>query len=218
MQSAHLHRRPQKKRSASALLGLLIVIALAAAIYFAQLYLKKTAKDPDTCHDLAPWKEWRLRQSSEKPAQELFEQQPDITNIILYDTNVRLEREPRGELRLTIHPDGSVGGMWYGDYYNNSKVNFDILRGDFKGRTYPRKIYRDEQGLEDKSKLYFITKGTFLLAETNFKKDTVFHRGGDIYVRGWVEPDYKIMGEIIITSNEKYFETFTWQASRPSKE
>ena len=48
-------------RSASALLGLVVVIALALLVYFAQLYLKSTTKDPDLCDDLAPWKEWRAK-------------------------------------------------------------------------------------------------------------------------------------------------------------
>ena len=60
MQTINLWCFAGTKRSASALLGLVIVIALVLLVYFAQLYMKSTTKDPDLCDDLTPWKEWRL--------------------------------------------------------------------------------------------------------------------------------------------------------------
>lgn len=214
MKSANLQWLAERNRPASALVGLLIVIALVFLVYFVQWYLRKTAKDPDICYDLTPWKEWRLRQSSEKPQQEPSEEQPDITETVRFDTNAELRSEPRGEIWLAMHPDGTVMGSWYGRYYKKPKINFDIMGGGFNGHTYPRKIYRGEDG-EDRSKLYFIAKGTFLVAETDFEKDKLIHRSGDIYVTGWVSPDYSAMGKITITSDEKYFETFDWKAIRP---
>ena len=213
MRTAYLQRPPRMNRVGSALLGLLIVIAIALLVYGVQWCLKKTDKDPDTCNNLTAWKEWRLRESIQKPQQQLSDEQPSITKVIQFDGNAKLQgsREPRGEIRFAVDREGGVQGSWYGNYYNELKVNFDIMGGDFKGKTYPSKIYRDEYG-EDRSKLYFITKGTFLINETDFKKSSVHHRSGDIYVRGWIDDDYIATGEITITSNEKYFETFIWKA------
>jgi hypothetical protein len=40
---------------------------------------------------------------------------------------------------------------------------------------------------------------------------------GDIYVKGWLNPDLSLTSEIIITSDEKYFESFAWKENRPVK-
>jgi hypothetical protein len=199
---------------------LLIIIGLAGSVYFAQWfipwYLKKTAPDPDLRDDLPPWKEWRIREKSEKPPGELSDIQPDISNQLGYDTNARLAEtnDHRGEVSFSIYPDGTVAGGWHGQYYSLQKFNCAIQGSGFSGRVYPAKIYRDENG-EDPSKLYFLAKGEFSFQETNF--DTgVFHiRGGDIYATGWISPDYTAEGKIIITSDEKYSHTFIWESQRP---
>lgn len=218
MQSAHLRRRLQRNRCGSALLGLLIVVALALLVCGVQLYLQKTAKDPDVCHDLMPWKEWRLREASEKVQPRASEEQPDITEVIEFMASAKakgVENTPRGTVKLAVHPDGRVIGSWGGNYYNDTKVNFDG-GGDFGGYVCPLKIYRDEEG-EDRSKLYFITKGKFTLHETDFEKDRYHIRVGDIYVTGWISTDYTTIGKVTITSDEKYFEVFEWQARIPEK-
>jgi hypothetical protein len=216
MHTAHLQHHHKKGRSASALVALVIVIALVCVVYFVRLYMKEPYQDPDLVDDLKPWKEWRLRESGKKPPQDPSAEQPDIKGFLEYDTNVNLPStgDPRGAIRLGIGPEGSVGGMWYDYYYKKPKINFDIMNGDFAGRTYPGKVYRDENG-EDPSKLYFMAKGTFLIQETDMIKNKVHNRVGDIYVRGWVDPDYATRGEITITSDEDYFETFVWEAPKP---
>ncbi len=217
MKFANLQWLAERNRPASALVGLLIVIALVFLVYFVQWHLRKTAKDPDVYHDLAPWKEWRLRQSSQKPQEEPSEKQVKITESLAYDSNVRVKDgdEPRGEIYFLIKPGGSVLGRWYGTYHKERTASFQIMGGDFEGKVYPAKIYRDENGEEDPSQLYFLAKGEFLVQETNSKKGTVFNRGGQIYIRGWISPEHVSTGEITITSDEKYFETFTWKAYRP---
>jgi len=179
--------------------------------------VKTSAKDPDLYDGLKPWKEWRLRQASKKPEQKPSAEQPDITKGVQFDTNVSDQGtdEPRGELSFVILPDGSVSGRWYGFYHKKGKINFQILDGDFEGKVFPAKICRDVGGEEDPSKLYFIAKGGFSMQETNSEKMTVTNRAGDIYVRGRLSPKYAATGEVTITSNERYFETFTWKADQP---
>ena len=80
----------------------------------------------------------------------------------------------------------------------------------------PAKIYRDEKG-EDPSKLYFLGKDKFMVHKTSADAKQYHIIGGDIYIRGWLSSDLSVAGEIIITSDEKYFETFVFQAARPEK-
>jgi hypothetical protein len=215
MEAAQLYRSPKTNRQASALLGLLIVIALAAVVYLGQWWLKKTAKNPDLCQDLAPWKEWRLRQASENDRPTPSAEQPDITEGIEFRAEAEAkgaENSPRGTVQLTVNQDGTVLGNWNGTYYNDAKVNYDG-NGDFTGYVCPAKIYQDENG-QDPSKLYFITKGKFILHETDLKNK--YHiRAGDIYVTGWINTDYVVTGKVTTTSDEKYSEVFDWTAYRP---
>lgn len=211
MQCVHLQRRLQTGRRGSALLGLLIVIALAGLVYFGQWWLKRTAKDPDLCHDLMPWQEWRLRESIEEPPPEPSEVQPKLTETIKFDVSAKakdVKSTPRGQISLVINPNGTVRGGWGGNYYNDDKVNFDG-DGGFEGYVCPLKIYRDENG-EDPTKLYFIAKGEFMLHKSDLKK-TYRIIAGDLYVTGWLNDDLSAGGKITITSDEKYFETFEWK-------
>jgi hypothetical protein len=219
MKFTNLQWLAERNRPASALVGLLIVIALVFLVYFVQWYLRKTAKDPDICHDLMPWKEWRLRQSSEKPQQGPSEEQVKLTESLAYDSNLRVKDgdEPRGEIRFVVKPEGSVFGEWYGMYHRGRTASFQIMAGDFEGKVYPAKIYRDENGEEDPSQLYFLAKGDFWVQGTNSEKGTIFNKNGQIYVRGWISPKRVSMGEVTITSDEKYFEIFTWKTYRPVK-
>lgn len=207
-----LHSPFQRRiyRKASAFIGLLVIIGLVAIVFLGQWYIKKTTPDPDTSDGLMPWREWGLREANPKPEQNPSAEQPQITKILAFDTNAHLKgaREPRGEIQMTIMPDGSIGGNWGGNYYRK-KVNFNG-GGGFQGKIYPAKIYRDENG-QDPSKLYFLAKGKFQLHESDLEK-TYSIRGGDLYVKGWIDTNFQVISEILITSDEKYIETFTWSA------
>lgn len=64
---------------------------------------------------------------------------------------------------------------------------------------------------------YLMAKGQFLVAESDFDKNTLHHRGGAIYIRGWLNRDYSVSGAITITSDEKYSEELDWKAAGPVK-
>lgn len=202
-------------RGFSPVIALIIIALLVLVVFLGQRYMKATAKDPDLCYDLKPWKEWRLREASEKPIPEISAEQPALTE----DTNLKDKEsgEPRGELALYIGPDGSIGGSWGGTYYKGRERNFHIMGGSFGGRVYPGKIYRDEADEEDPTKLYIMAKGEFLLQESDTKKGMLYTNAGDIYVQGWLDSEYVLSGEVTITSDEKYFETFTWKTFRAAQ-
>ena len=181
-------------------------------------YRKSNAPDPDTAMGLAPWTEWRLRRQSQKPAVQVSDKQAKITTLLKYDANVELTetREPRGEIEMGITPDGAVYGAWGGTYYDSKKDNFDG-GGKFEGKIYPGKIYRDEKG-EDPSKLFFLAKGRYSIIQTITENNKVRVLAGDMYVSGWLNPDFSIASDITLTSDEKYSQVFHWQVSRPITE
>jgi hypothetical protein len=207
-----------KGRRGNALLGLIAILVLVGIVYGVQRYMKSRVPDPDTALDLTPWKEWRIREQSKKPVPELRPEQPKITAMLKYDANVEQPKThaAAGEIIMWISSEGQVGGNWSGNFYNEKKVNYDVQGGSFEGKVCPGRIYRDDKG-EDPSKLYFIAKGKFLIHSMSADAKKYHILGGDIYVKGWLNHDLGVESEIIITSDEKYAETFAWKNVRPVK-
>jgi len=223
------------KRKGSAVIVLLVLLALVGGIYLATFLLKEKYVDPDVVHDLTPWKEWRMRMMAKGEGEEgaeeveiveIFEpivpsaEQVDINEGLYYDMNAKQKgaKAPGGEIEINFGPSGSVGGRWYGQYYrkgkNDAKVGYNLMGAPFGGFICPQRICQNEYG-EDTSKLYFIAKGDFMIERTNYDVGTVKHMAGAVYVIGWLNKDQSISGEITITSDEKYSECFTFEAKEP---
>ncbi len=210
------HKPRERRRGFSPLLALIIIGLLVLVVFLGRRYMKATVKDPDLCYDLKPWKEWRLREASEKPIPEISAEQPALTEGLKYDTNLKNKEggEPRGELVVFIGPDGSVSGSWSGIYHKGRERSFQIMGGEFGGRVFPGKIHRNEANEEDPTKLYLMAAGEFWVQESDSEKGRVANSMGQIYVQGWLDGEYVLSGEVTITSDEKYFETFTWRTFR----
>jgi hypothetical protein len=206
----------EQGRRGNALIGLIVILVLVGVVYGVQKYLKSRVPDPDTALDLTPWKEWRIREQSKKPVPELLPEQPKITGMLKYEVNVEQPKTAAaaGESILWITSEGQVGGTWAGNFYTEKRVNYDVQNASFEGKVCPGKIYQDEKG-RDPSKLYFIAKGKFLIHSMSADAKKYKIMSGDIYVRGWLNHDLSIATEIIITSDEKYFETYVWKTVRP---
>jgi hypothetical protein len=211
MRTVRLRSGVRRNRGDSSLLALLLIACLVCIVIFLKWYLKSSVQDPDLHDYPEAWKEWSVREKSKKPAQGLSAEQPDISEGIKFDTNLsdKESKEPRGEMVLFVGVDGGVAGSWNGFYHKGRTRSFQIMNGGFGGRVYPAKIHRNESGEEDPSMLYLMAKGEYLVLETDTKKGRVERIAGDIYVRGWLSPDYVMTGEITITSFGNEAENFT---------
>lgn len=192
---------------------MLIILVIAAVVFGVQQWRKSHTPDPDTAQSLMPWQEWRIREQSQKPVPPLEDKQPKLMNLLKYDANVELTatKEPRGEVEMEISSDGIVYGVWSGTYYDNKKDNYDVQGGKFTGKVYPGKIYQDDKG-QDPTKLYFLAKGEFMIHHMAVKNNTYHVLTGDLYVSGWLNPDFTIASDITITSDEKYSQVFHWES------
>ncbi len=209
----------RRARRGDVLIVLLIIFVLAAAVYILRKYIDTHQPDPDIVNGLAPWTELELRAKSKKPTPQISREQAKISGLLKFDMNAYLKgtQESRGELSLKVTPEGQIYGTWSGTYSNDKKDSFDIQSGEYSGQCYPQKIYFDEKG-KDPTKLYFIGKGKFMIHKVtaDTKKYTIV--GGDIYVRGWLNTDLSVTGEIIITSDEKYAQYFEFKSLGPEKQ
>ena len=129
MQAISLQAAYRRWRGFSPVIALIVIAILVLLVVLGKRYVKMTQKDPDLCYDLKPWKEWRLREASEKPIPEPLPEMPVITEDLKFDTNLKKKgsTDPRGELLLYIGTDGGVGGNWSGTYYKGRERNFDII-------------------------------------------------------------------------------------------
>ena len=156
-----------------------------------------------------PWNEQDRILSQGQPTQfHLSEDQPQLTQVLRYKTRVEQDDQPRGEINVLIYPDGSVKGVWNGEYDEPNNVHCLIMAASFTGNIDPSRRFVKR----DPSRLYFATAGTSALIETNLSTSRDRSINGAIYVRGWIDPNFAVIGDLIITENKKTFETFNWTA------
>jgi hypothetical protein len=156
-----------------------------------------------------PWNEQAsILPPGKTPQFKLSEGQPQLTDALRYKAQVEQGGQPRGEINVLIYPDGTVKGVWNGEYDEPNDVHCLVMAASFAGNIDPSKRFVKS----DPSKLYFLTAGTSTLMETNLSTNQNRGINGFVYVRGWLDPNYAIIGELIITENKKTFETFSWAA------
>jgi hypothetical protein len=193
---------------------LLLVVVIGMVIYYFALSPpidRKTSRMQKQFPDKYPWvEEFRLRKRGEEAKERPSAKQPNIREAFRLEAEAREEGKGRGTIQMLINPDGTVEGTWRADYRTRApKIDYTVINAKFKGNTDPSKIYSDENG-EDLSKLYIITKGNFLILETNFETGKVRNLFGYIYVTGWIDPDYKAFGQLHITSDKINQTIFQW--------
>lgn len=160
-----------------------------------------------------PWNEQGcILPRGRTPQFQLSEDQPKLTNIFRYKTQVEQEDQPQGVINFLIYPDGTVKGIWNGEFDRADDTHCLIMAASFAGNIDPARKYI-ENGDEDPSKLYFITAGAYNIVETTPSGEKSSNVSGFVYVRGWLDTNYNAVGELIITPNKKSLESFSWAAS-----
>ena len=206
MNSVHLELLLQGNHRGVVLLLMLLIIVVIGTLAWFDPFALFSNQDPQL-----PWnQEFRIVRASEE-VQTPSEEQLSITRPLVIQANVSLQRQRRGKIAMVIQPDGRIEGKWTGEYKPSPKVDHVVMSAPFKGNIDPSKIYSDEYG-ENRSLLYFITKGKSIILETNSKTIRSRSVNGLIYLTGWLNPEYNATGEITLTLNKKSCKVFSWQA------
>lgn len=193
-----------KRRGLVLLIMLLLIVVFCGIIWLDPFALMKGQKGN------MPWNEEdRLVRPGEaiKPPKE---GQPKISDNLLFAAETMQNDEKAGKVEIYVLTDGRIRGGWGGEYNPKPKIMWEVFEGDFKGNIDPSKIYSDENG-EDRSKLYFIARGNFLILETNSDSGIVRNLKGKIYVTGWLDQEYTASGNVVITSDKKSYESYNWR-------
>ena len=193
------------RRGAVLLLMVLVIVVIGVLLWFDPFALSGSS-DPEM-----PWNQLNriVERGEDVPAPSA--EQASITKTLRFKADVMQEDAKRGKIEMTLSRDGRIKGGWSAEYDPRPNVNFQVMSDGFEGNIDPSKIYKDDYG-KDRSQLYFITKGKFIILETNSETRLVRSVKGYIYVTGWLDPEYNATGKIIITSDKKSYETFSWQA------
>jgi len=207
----------QHSRDGFALLVLLIAVAIGMLIYYIDLSaLFEEQPKRDTSGDTLPWRQQQLLVGRGELIELPSQQQPSIEQPLRFNVHAESDGQSRGSVEFTIYADGTVAGNWNGTYYDAERANVDIMRGGFMGNIVPD--MREGSGAQaDGSELYFIAKGKFLVAKSNFDSGQLRHQSGDIYLTGWLAPDYSAHGKLTLTADRRSYEQFTWRAQRPAE-
>jgi hypothetical protein len=219
MQANQLRKAAGRNARGYALLMLLIVIALGMLIYYFALYPsidRKPTAEQMKSPDEYPWvEEFRLRKRGQKAQHSPSPEQPNITEAIQLAGRVRHKEKERGTIGMVIKPDGTVEGTWTADYgVKSPRRDYTVMKANFRGNTDPSKIYADEGG-EDPSKLFIITRGNFLILETDYETGEARKVAGYIYVVGWLAPDHTAFGRLHLTTDKRTQTIFEW-AGKPA--
>lgn len=205
MRDAVLRQILHTKRNGVALLIMVLLIVVFCTIIWLDPMALIKGSDGDM-----PWnEEYRLV----RPGEEIRppkEEQPEIFDNLLFTAETMQNDEKVGTVRIYVLTDGRIRGGWVGAYRPKPEIMWEVVMADFKGNIDPSKIYSDENG-KDKSKLYFIARGNFLILETNSDSGIVRNLKGKIYVTGWLDQEYMASGNVVITSDKKSYESYSWR-------
>jgi len=158
-----------------------------------------------------PWNEEnRILPPDQTPVISPSPEQPQLTRVLRYKTSVRQENGSAGDISILIYPEGTVRGVWNGEYETQNNVRCQIMAASFTGNIDPSKTFIENDKI-DPSRLYFITVGSFTMMETlpSGANHCVY---GGIYVRGWLDSEFTASGELIVTKNKRSYKIFNWTA------
>lgn len=197
------------------MLGLLIVIAAGMLIYYFSVYRPNASKTSSA--DSTGFEDWRIKGSAKanpkaQPKLQPSSRQPHITEYMAMKAYIMQDQQPRAYFEWGIDPEGNVGGVWRGKYVVNDEYEYEILTGGVEGNIDASKVYKDASG-EDPTRLYFITKGALLMLETHIKSYRLKQVNGNVYITGWIKPDFSVVGEVHVMMDLMPKRAFTFEGS-----
>ena len=205
MQATKLGRMSHYERRGA----ILIIMVLLIVVFGALIWLDPMALIHGSGSGM-PWnEEFRIVRPGGEVKQPK-EGQPKILDNLCFEGRIVEDNEVKGGVGLYFLTDGRIKGIWAGTYKPEPEITWEVVGSRFKGNIDPSKIYSDEDG-EDPRKLYFIAKGRFLILETNSKTDKIKTAKGAIYVTGWLDNEYYVVGKVTITSDKKTYWEYGWQ-------
>ncbi len=197
-------------RGFAAILGLLIVIAIAMMLYFMDTAAifgpsRSFTDRPATMED-HPWQMEDLLIGPDKNVPSPRKGQPELLEPLQLKASVQRNDAPRGQVVLSFGKDCRIGADWAAHYESDNKTY--SIESHLSGNIVPSQVYSDAQGNTDKTRLFFIARGPYTQT-TRLPDKTVQSEQGTAYLLGWLITDTTAAGTITITTDQ------TWSARYP---
>jgi hypothetical protein len=119
-----------------------------------------------------------------------------------------MDGNDRGTATIEFAVSGEAKGVWYSEYSNEDRDY--TMEATFAGNIDIDKTYSTGE-IVDKSRLYFITKGTYKQTAYNAEAGTKTLDEGLVYVTGWLNTDYSVNGLITITTDKTWSAVYTME-------
>lgn len=202
------------KNKGFALIGLVVVIAILMMLYFVDMRaVFRTEVNNTKTSTIKPWfEEERIvpdDQSIKSPGSPKIELYGKET----FQTPVYRGQDQRGNITVTIDANGKVTCHWNAQYQQTDR--FYVYQATAAGNIDVEKTFTQD-GKKDKSRLFFITKGSYKKATCKGQDhaEVIDVEEGEMYVTGWIDTDFTIQGLITITTDRSWSAQYTWQRSK----
>ncbi len=197
-----------------AMLGLLIVVAIGLVIYAIQAgtffndgKVTTAFNMPDPAED----KPWMLEDLIAGPSDIIDMPRPPrpvIDKLIVIQADVKTDDLHRGKINIRFNNLGEVKGKWRCSWQTMGQKH--SYSADFKGNISVDRVCK-HNGNEDKSKLFFIAKGSYVKTDLITENQRTTTEQGIIYVTGCMDPDYSVNGKITLTTDKSWTATYQFQ-------
>jgi hypothetical protein len=197
-------------RRGAVLLLLLIAVAILALLYVIQMdaLFRPVVPGAQRTAVHKPWLEEDLIVPGDKLIKPPRPPKPAISEPLTLSARVRMDGNDRGTATIEFAVSGEAKGVWYSEYSNEDRDY--TMEATFAGNIDIDKTYSTGE-IVDKSRLYFITKGTYKQTAYNAEAGTKTLDEGLVYVTGWLNTDYSVNGLITITTDKTWSAVYTME-------
>lgn len=208
-------RITQNHRNAGYILLLMLLAVMLLGMFFSYKAWRGHGMEVGPAQELKnpPWQQWwniqkcLARDGLGKPTSE----QPKITETMGLDTQLFENKNEKGTMTLVFYPNYTIKGGWEGSFFAdpNRSREYQLIECKIKGYLVPDETYVNVEKKDEPGKIYFLSKGIFMMIEYNNESRKVDKISGDIYISGWLLSDYTIQqGQATITSDKEHFKSF----------
>ena len=193
------------KQTGSAILIVLITVAIILLLYGIQmktLFGPGLPTQPVGVED-RPWQLEKLLVAEGGKIKLPRKPKPRLSKPLIVSVDVVRNDAAKGTAAITFKPDGHVSAVWDCRYgYDEKNIS---ISAEMAGNVNVKQTYEDENG-RDKSRLFFIAKGTYLKTTTTAAIGTTREKG-TAWLLGWLGTDGTVEGHVTITTDQ------TWSAA-----
>ena len=198
------------------ILGIFICLLIGMLFYYRSLIGPGIDIDTGEKTKNPPWKQWHKLQKLVERGKigKPFPIHPQIVEKVGFGSTLYENQDERGGLSLVFDSNYCIMGDWAGTYSvgPNKAKEYQIGLCKIRGHFVP---YADRIKVKSEHKpeeIYFLARGLFMMVEyNNDQGGGVKKVSGDIYVTGWLAPDFTIQrGQAILTSDNKHYKTLTY--------